>query len=54
MLADARWTGDINSVAFTVFGKDIAWYGIIITFGMLVGLLLGILRAKNLTSKATI
>jgi phosphatidylglycerol:prolipoprotein diacylglycerol transferase len=52
MLADARWTGDINSVAFTVFGKDIAWYGIIITFGMLVGLLLGILRAKKLNIKS--
>ncbi|MDD3947778.1 MAG: prolipoprotein diacylglyceryl transferase [Clostridia bacterium] len=48
MLADARWTGDIKSVAFTLFGRDIAWYGIVITFGMLVGLMLAIQRAKKL------
>lgn len=47
MLADARWTGDVQSVAFTVFGRDIAWYGIIITFGMLVGLMLAIQRGKK-------
>lgn len=47
MIADARWTGNIDSIAFLLFGREIAWYGIILTFGMLVGLLLGIQRAKK-------
>lgn len=47
MLFDARWTGDIKSVAFTVFGREIAWYGIVVTLGMLTGLVLGTLRAKK-------
>ncbi len=29
----------IDRVAFTIFGKDIYWYGIIITLGMLAGIL---------------
>jgi phosphatidylglycerol:prolipoprotein diacylglycerol transferase len=28
----------INSVAFNIFGKDIYWYGIIITLGFIIGI----------------
>ena len=35
----------VNSVAFTVFGKDIAWYGIIITFGIFCGYIYSNFRA---------
>lgn len=31
---------DIDNVAFSIFGKDIYWYGIIITCGMLLAILL--------------
>lgn len=31
---------DINNVAFNIFGKDIYWYGIIITCGMLLAIFL--------------
>lgn len=27
----------VNTVAFTVFGRDVAWYGIIITIGIIAG-----------------
>lgn len=37
----------INSVAFTIFGKDIYWYGIIIVCGIILGLLLVIKLAKS-------
>ncbi len=37
----------INRVAFTLFGKDIYWYGIIITIGFLLGVCFGIYRAKK-------
>ncbi|MFA5449676.1 MAG: prolipoprotein diacylglyceryl transferase [Clostridia bacterium] len=47
MLADIHWTGKVKSVAFSVFGQPIAWYGIIITAAMLIGLFLGIKRAKK-------
>ncbi|MDE6501221.1 MAG: prolipoprotein diacylglyceryl transferase [Ruminococcus sp.] len=33
------WTFHINPTAFTVFGIDIQWYGIIITFGLVLGLI---------------
>lgn len=36
----------VNSVAFTVFGHPIAWYGVIITFGILLSAIYGISRAK--------
>ncbi|MFI3228552.1 MAG: prolipoprotein diacylglyceryl transferase [Bacillota bacterium] len=48
MLADATWTGNVQSVAFTVFGKDVAWYGIIITSAMLVGLFGAYIRCKKI------
>lgn len=47
-----HWTGRVESVAFTVFGKDVAWYGIIMTSSMLVGLFLAILFTKKLKLKS--
>lgn len=37
----------MNPIAFTIFGIDIAWYGIIISFGILVGTLLGVREAER-------
>ena len=42
-----HWTGEVPSIAFTVFGKSVAWYGIIITRAMVIGLLVGIRLAKR-------
>ena len=36
----------LNPVAFTVFGIDVMWYGLIITCGMLLAYLYGLSRAK--------
>lgn len=36
----------IHSVAFTIFGKDIMWYGILICFGMILAYLYAHSRAK--------
>lgn len=33
------WTFHVNPTAFTIFGLDIQWYGIIITFGLILALL---------------
>lgn len=38
---------DINPVAFSIFGKDIYWYGIIITFGIALSLFLIWKNKKN-------
>lgn len=46
------WTGDVPKIAFTVFGKDVAWYGIILTCAMLIGLVAAIFRGKKLKLKA--
>lgn len=43
-----HWTGQADPVAFTIFGRDIAWYGIIITLAMLTGLLVATLRCKKI------
>jgi phosphatidylglycerol:prolipoprotein diacylglycerol transferase len=43
-----HWTGKVESVAFTLFGKDVMWYGIIITSAMLIGLLLVIRLSKKM------
>lgn len=40
-------TVDPSPVAFTVFGKDIYWYGIIIASGFLLAVLYMLHRAKN-------
>ncbi len=37
----------INSTAFSIFGLEIAWYGIIICFGLILGVLYSIFRAKK-------
>lgn len=34
-----NWTFHINPTAFTIFGIDIQWYGIIITFGLVLALI---------------
>ncbi len=36
----------INSVAFTIFGKDVAWYGILITLGFVLAFFYVLYRAK--------
>ncbi len=52
LLADTmHWTGEVSPIAFTIFGRDIAWYGIIITCAMLIGLLVGTFRAKKVGLK---
>lgn len=47
-----HWTGRVQSVAFTIFGKPVAWYGIIITCAMLIGLVVGIRLAKRTKVKS--
>lgn len=47
MLAATHWTGNVDPVAFSIGGKDIAWYGIIITLAMLTGLIVAVLRGKK-------
>ena len=36
-----------SRVAFSLFGKDIYWYGIIIAIALIVGVILGLLEAKR-------
>lgn len=43
-----HWTGKIEPIAFSILGRDVAWYGIIITSAMLLGLLLVIQLSKKL------
>ncbi len=38
----------VNSVAFDLFGKPIAWYAIIITFGMIMAVAYVMFRAKRI------
>lgn len=47
-----HWTGKVQSIAFSVFGRDIAWYGIIITSAMLIGLLVAIQLSKKIKLKS--
>ena len=42
-----HWTGKVQPIAFSLFGRNIAWYGIIITSAMVIGLLLAIKFAKK-------
>ncbi len=37
----------INKIAFTLFGRGIAWYGIILTLGIIAGVLYVLYRAKH-------
>lgn len=47
-----HWTGRVESVAFTIFGKDVAWYGIILTCAMIIGLLVAMRLAKRMDVKS--
>ena len=38
----------VNNVAFSVFGIDIAWYGIIITVGMIVAFWLCVMESGKI------
>ncbi len=39
---------EVSEVAFTLFGMDIAWYALIITFGMVLAVSYTIFRAKKI------
>ena len=39
---------EFSPVAFTLFGKEIYWYGVIITVGIILSALYAFLRAKKL------
>ena len=39
---------EVNSEAFSIFGVSIAWYALIITFGMILCVLYIMYRAKNI------
>ena len=38
----------VNSTAFTIFGMEIAWYALIITFGMVCTVIYTVLQAKKI------
>ena len=38
---------EINRVAFTIFDKDIYWYGIIIAIGFILGMIVALYQAKK-------
>jgi len=42
-----RITGNENKIAFELFGNEVAWYGIIVTSAMLLGLILACVRSKR-------
>lgn len=37
----------MDRIAFTIFGVDVAWYGIIISLGMILGVVVASIRAKR-------
>ncbi len=43
-----HWTGKVQPIAFVLFGREVAWYGIIITTAMVVGLLVAVLLTKKI------
>lgn len=43
-----HWTGKVSPIAFTLFGREVAWYGIIITTAILIGLMVSIQRGKKI------
>lgn len=47
-----HWTGKVQPVAFSLFGRDVAWYGIIITAAMLIGLFGAIQLCKKIKLKS--
>lgn len=38
----------VNRVAFSIFGLDVYWYGILVTAGMIAGVAAGLYRAKRI------
>ena len=38
---------EVNKVAFNLFGRDVAWYGVIICFGLILAFLYGIRTTKR-------
>ena len=38
----------MNRIAFTILGIEVAWYGLLIAAGMLLGVMLAVKRAKNI------
>jgi phosphatidylglycerol:prolipoprotein diacylglycerol transferase len=46
--ANVHWTGNVDPTAFTVFGLSVRWYGIFITFGMLLALWVSTRRMRRL------
>lgn len=47
-----HWTGKVESVAFNLFGREVAWYGIIITSAMLLALAIAIQLNKKIKLKS--
>ncbi len=43
-----HWTGQVDSIAFYIGNRGVAWYGIFITFGMLLALWISTRRMKRL------
>ncbi len=41
-------TFEINRVAFTLFGREVYWYGLIIVLGLVLGTLIGLKNAKKI------
>ncbi|HPW99908.1 MAG TPA: prolipoprotein diacylglyceryl transferase, partial [Sedimentibacter sp.] len=37
----------MNPVAFTIFGIDVMWYGVLISAGVLLGVLIALKEAKR-------
>ncbi len=43
---------NVNNVAFSIFGKDVYWYGIVIAFGFALAVFVGLYLAKKYGMKA--
>ncbi|MGI6213077.1 MAG: prolipoprotein diacylglyceryl transferase [Christensenellales bacterium] len=43
-----HWTGKVQPIAFSIFGRDVAWYGIIITSAILIGMLFSMKRCQKI------
>ena len=44
----APWfTVDVNSVAFTLFGREVKWYGLLIGLGLVLAIIYAFCRCKK-------
>lgn len=43
-----HWTGKVQPIAFSVFGLDVAWYGIVMMSAILIGMFLSIKRCEKI------